>query len=211
MIFGVNLIERTVASSDKHDRFVRAASFSLQSLVGFPPRDILIESLDSKTCLDMKNRGQGVGTQVVLGMCTFPSPQWNQLFTLQDVDGQHFTLTNQYSSCFSFQRGTQLLESSNLCSGDSSKFYLDNSADGQSYLIRQKGTAKCVTPFGGGGTSGSTEVLKAAPCDKNDPSQYWRIFSKDKPRRFAPHPSRCMNWWIVLKIKFQIMIYEPFF
>ncbi|GAU90045.1 hypothetical protein RvY_02521 [Ramazzottius varieornatus] len=193
VVLPIHLDGATAGEPSDGQRSIRAASFSLQNQIGFAPRDILIESLDSKTCFDMKNRGQTVGTHVVLGMCTFPSPQWNQLFMLQDVDGQHFTLSNQYSSCFTFQPGTQLLASASQCSGDTSKFFLDNSADGQSYLIRQKGTAKCVVPFGGGGTSGGTEVLKAAPCDKNDPAQFWRIFSKDKPRRFAPHPSRCMN------------------
>ncbi|XP_055345762.1 uncharacterized protein LOC129593460 [Paramacrobiotus metropolitanus] len=184
--------EVAAAQSASSYRQARAVSLSLAGTIGFSPRDILLESLESKTCFDMKNAGKRVGTEVVLNSCGFPVPSWNQLFTLQDVDGQHFVINNRNHKCLTFS-SSQALASADQCTGDSAKFYLDMSADGQSYLLRQKGSNRCVTTTDRFGTNGGDEGLKAAACDRNDPRQFWRIFSKDKPRRFAPHPSRCSN------------------
>lgn len=175
------------------NRHARAQSLSLQGTIGFNPRDILLESLESKTCFDMKNAAKRLGTEVVLNSCGFAIPQWNQLFTLQDIDGQHFLITNSNHKCLGFAQTSQLFVSIDQCNTDAARFYLDTSTDGQSFLLRQKGSGKCVSSTDSFGTKGANEALKAASCDRNDPRQFWKIFSKDKPRRFAPHPSRCLN------------------
>ncbi|OQV24044.1 hypothetical protein BV898_01999 [Hypsibius exemplaris] len=172
------------------NRMARAVSLSVQNTVGFAPRDILLESLESKTCFEVKSG------EVILNTCSFLSPSSSQLFTLKDLDGQHFTISGGGATCLAFgtsanrQGVTPLTASSTGCTTDNAKFYLDNSADGQSFLLRQKGTGKCVTPAA---TSGANEALKLSACDRNDPRQFFRIFSKSKPRRFAPHPPSCSN------------------